>query len=79
MLEPTSVIEKGIYQAYEIQRRLRVWNPQRAAVLGAGTIGLLATCLLQLRGLKVCTFGRRPGRYINSELIKNIGACYHST
>src|SRR5882672_12931001 len=26
-LEPTSVVEKGITQAYEIQRRLRVWRP----------------------------------------------------
>ncbi|HKB16819.1 MAG TPA: alcohol dehydrogenase catalytic domain-containing protein, partial [Planctomycetota bacterium] len=25
LLEPTSVIEKGIVQAYEIQRRLKVW------------------------------------------------------
>jgi len=57
LLEPTSVIEKGIFQAYEIQRRLRIWHPTRAAVLGAGTIGLLATMALRLRGLEVCTFG----------------------
>src|SRR5215213_8074008 len=31
LLEPTSVVEKGIAQAYEIQRRLRVWKPKRAA------------------------------------------------
>src|SRR3712207_7792462 len=37
LLEPTSVAEKGIEQAYEIQRRLKVWRPQRAAVVGAGT------------------------------------------
>src|SRR6266850_2386710 len=43
LLEPTTVVEKGIAQAYEIQRRLRVWKPKRAAVMGAGTIGLLAT------------------------------------
>ena len=28
LLEPTTVVEKGIAQAYEIQRRLRVWRPQ---------------------------------------------------
>src|ERR687887_2623236 len=27
LLEPTTVVEKGIAQAYEIQRRLRVWHP----------------------------------------------------
>jgi len=79
LLEPTSVIEKGIAQAYEIQRRLRVWYPKRAAVLGAGTIGLLATMALRLRGLEVCTYGRTKPPYLNSGLIGQIGGCYHST
>ena len=79
ILEPTSVIEKGIAQAYEIQRRLRVWNPKRAAVLGAGTIGLLATMSLRLRGLQVHTFGKTKAPYLNSNLLEEIGACYHST
>ena len=35
LLEPTTVVEKGIAQAYEIQRRLRVWRPRRAAVVGS--------------------------------------------
>ena len=56
LLEPTTVVEKGIYQAYEIQRRLKVWNPRKAAVMGAGTIGLLATMVLRLRGLDVTVF-----------------------
>ena len=79
LLEPTTVVEKGIAQAYEIQRRLRVWQPRRAAVMGAGTIGLLATLVLRLRGLEVTTFGltRRP--YRNSDLIEAIGARYQST
>src|SRR5437899_8093014 len=50
LLEPTTVVEKGIAQAFEIQRRLRVWLPRTAAVIGAGTIGLLATLALRLRG-----------------------------
>lgn len=79
LLEPTSVIEKGIAQAYEIQRRLRVWRPRRAAVLGAGTIGLQATLALRLRGLQVCAFGRTKPPYLNSQLLNQIGACYHST
>ncbi|HKQ31641.1 MAG TPA: glucose 1-dehydrogenase [Thermodesulfobacteriota bacterium] len=78
LLEPTSVIEKGIAQAYEIQRRLRVWHPKRAAVLGAGTIGLLATMSLRLRGLQVHTFGKTKSPYLNSDIITDMGACYHS-
>src|SRR5262250_71659 len=53
LLEPFTVVEKGIAQAFEIQRRLKVWRPRRAAVMGAGTIGLLATAALRMRGLEV--------------------------
>ena len=57
LMEPTSVAEKAIGQAYEIQRRLRVWRPRKAAVLGTGTLGLLASMILKLRGLEVTAFG----------------------
>jgi glucose 1-dehydrogenase len=53
LLEPLTVAEKGLNQAYEIQRRLKVWQPRRAAVVGAGTIGLLATLAMRLRNLEV--------------------------
>jgi threonine dehydrogenase-like Zn-dependent dehydrogenase len=79
LLEPTTVVEKGIAQAYEIQRRLRVWRPKRAAVMGAGTIGLLATLMLRLRGLVVTTFGLTPKPYLNAELAEALGATYVST
>lgn len=76
LLEPMSVIQKGIVQAFEIQRRLRVWKPKRAAVMGAGTIGLLAALGLRLRGLEVVVFGKTPKPYLNSELVEAIGATY---
>jgi threonine dehydrogenase-like Zn-dependent dehydrogenase len=57
LLEPTSVVEKGIAQAYEIQRRLKVWQPRRAAVLGAGTIGILATMALRAGGWRCSRWG----------------------
>jgi threonine dehydrogenase-like Zn-dependent dehydrogenase len=79
LLEPLTVVEKGITQAYEIQRRLRVWHPKRAAVTGAGTIGLLAALALRLRGLDVTVFGQRPEPYKNSELIRQLDARYLST
>jgi len=78
LLEPTTVVEKGIAQAYEIQRRLRVWRPQRAAVVGAGTIGLLATLALRLRGLAVTTFARSPRPYLNADLVEALGARYEN-
>ena len=79
LLEPTTVVEKGITQAFEIQRRLRVWKPKRAAVLGAGTIGLLATLVLRLQGIEVVTFGLQRKPYFNSDLIEELGATYEST
>ena len=79
LLEPTSVIEKGIIQAYELQRRLKMWRPKRAAVLGAGTIGLLAAMSLRMRGLQVTSFGRTVPPYQNSELLKELGVRYIST
>ncbi|MEO8217454.1 MAG: glucose 1-dehydrogenase [Acidobacteriota bacterium] len=79
LLEPTSIAEKGIAQAFEIQRRLRVWRPRRAAVLGSGTLGLLASMALRLRGLDLVTFGRTPPPYLNSDLLAELGARYINT
>jgi glucose 1-dehydrogenase len=56
-----------------------VWKPKRAAVMGAGTIGLLATLVFKLRGMDVVTFGRMPRPYLNSDLIEALGAEYIST
>ncbi len=79
LLEPLSISEKGITQAFEIQRRLRVWHPRKAAVLGAGTIGILAALVLRLRGLDVTVFGRQEKPYLNSDLVDAIGARYETT
>jgi threonine dehydrogenase-like Zn-dependent dehydrogenase len=79
LLEPTSVAEKGIEQAYEIQRRLKVWRPRRAAVLGSGTLGLLAAWALRLRGLEVTIMARSAPPTPNSTLAEAIGARYLST
>ncbi len=80
LLEPMSIIEKGIEQAYEIQRRLKVWQPRRAAVMGAGPIGQLATLGLRLRGVDTSVFARSP-RADNpkADLVEEIGARYVST
>ena len=79
LMEPTSVAEKAIGQAYEIQRRLRVWRPRRAAVLGTGTLGLLASMILRLRGLEVVALGLKEPPYLNSVMLEEIGVRYLST
>jgi len=79
LLEPMSIVEKGLGQAYEIQRRLKVWRPRNAAVMGAGTIGLLAALGLRLRDLEVTSFARTPKPNLNASLTEDIGARYLST
>jgi len=79
LTEPTSVIGKGLTVAWDVQRRLKVWQPRRAAVLGAGTIGLLATLALRLRGLDVTTFARQTPPNLNADLVGALGARYVST
>ena len=79
LLEPFTVVQKGITQAYEAQRRLRVWRPRKAAVMGAGTIGLLAALALKLRGLDVTVFARQPKPSLRSDLLNEIDTRYIST
>jgi threonine dehydrogenase-like Zn-dependent dehydrogenase len=65
LLEPMTVAQKGITQAYEIQRRLKGWRPRGAAV--------------RLRGLDVTAFGRTRRPYLNADLLEAIGASYVDT
>ena len=80
LLEPLSIIEKGLKQAEDIQKRLDIWQPKTAAVLGTGNVGLLTVMALRMRGFEVHGFGRdtRDG-YLNAELCEAIGATYDST
>jgi threonine dehydrogenase-like Zn-dependent dehydrogenase len=79
LLEPMSIVEKGVYQAYEIQRRLKVWQPRRSAVMGAGPIGLLAALVLRLRGIETYSFARTPKPNPKADLLEAIGVNYIST
>ncbi|MGE3843276.1 MAG: glucose 1-dehydrogenase [Vicinamibacterales bacterium] len=78
LLEPTSIVEKAVRQAYLIQQRLGVWRPRRALVLGAGPLGLLATMALRVRGLEVVTFARSETTSRGAELVEAVGARYVS-
>lgn len=80
LLEPLSIIEKGLKQASDIQERLKIWHPKTAAVLGTGNVGLLTIMALRMRGYAVHGFGldKRDG-YLNAELCEAIGATYDST
>lgn len=79
LLEPASIIEKGIIQAYEAQRRFKIWRPRKAAVLGAGTVGLLAALSLKMKGFDVTSFGKQGGPSRNLDLLAELGVRYIST
>src|SRR5919202_2394772 len=79
LLEPTTVAEKGINQAYEIQRRLKIWEPRRACILGSGTIGLLMALVARLRGLELTVFSLPRKPYRNADLVEELGGVYLSS
>lgn len=72
LLEPLTVVEKGVGQAFRLQRRLR-WRPQRAAILGAGPIGLLGAALTRSLGLQTTVWSKGLGP-TREAWLKRIGA-----
>lgn len=77
LLEPMSVVAKGLRHALMIQKRLD-WGPKRALVLGAGPIGLLATFTLRMLGWEVTTAARKPSGSQKAKIAEASGAKYHS-
>jgi glucose 1-dehydrogenase len=75
LLEPMSVVEKGIDHAFLLQRRT-VWKPTFAMVLGGGPIGLLAAAVLRARGLRTVVTGREAPTDLRAQIVKQLGAEY---
>ncbi|HET7694442.1 MAG TPA: glucose 1-dehydrogenase [Vicinamibacterales bacterium] len=76
LLEPMSVVQKGIDHSYLLQQRLTGWNPKFGMVLGAGPIGLLAASVLRIRGLRTVVVGREEPNDYRAQIAKQIGAEY---
>jgi threonine dehydrogenase-like Zn-dependent dehydrogenase len=77
LLEPMSVVEKGIDHAFLLQRRL-VWKPQLGVVLGAGPVGLLGAAALRARGIRTVVVGREPASDLRAQVAVQLGAEYLS-
>ena len=78
LLEPLTVPEKGLRQVWQIQERLP-WHPEKAVVLGAGAIGLLAAMLLRLRGIDTWVFDLAPIDGSKAQIANRIGAAFVNT
>lgn len=75
LTEPMSIVTKGINQAIEFHRRSA--NPiQVALVLGAGSLGLLATAFLRQQGFSTYTLDIVLKSSLKAQLAEAIGATY---
>lgn len=75
LTEPVSIVTKGVTQSMELHGRCA--NPvQVALVLGAGSLGLLATAFLRLRGISTYTLDIQPNTSLKGQLVKAVGATY---
>lgn len=79
LMEPMSCAAKAVHQAFEAQRRMKVWRPKLAYVLGSGQIGLLTTLILRLQGMQVCTIARGLAPNLKAEIVSGFEARYVST
>jgi threonine dehydrogenase-like Zn-dependent dehydrogenase len=81
LLEPLSIVEKGIEQAFKVQERLP-WDGSLAVVLGGGAVGLLAATALRLRGFETVVASLAPEGGPKDALLQEAGIRYvsvHST
>lgn len=75
LIEPLTVVEKGVIQSEEIQKRM-TWTPKEAVVTGAGPIGLMATLLLRSKGYDVFTLDIVEHDSLRAQIVKACGAQY---
>ncbi len=75
LLEPLSVGEKAVSQAFLIHQRT-LWEPGQAFVIGAGPLGLLTAMALRLRDLDVWVAATRERDSPKAGIVRRIGAQY---
>ena len=88
MAEPLTIAEKGLTQAWQVQKRLHWEHDNRdgkgrghgrnAVVLGAGPIGLLGAMKLLIEGFRVFIYSRSPKPNFKADIAAQIGAEYLS-
>lgn len=90
MAEPLTIAEKGLAQAWQVQKRVPGWehdnrdgkgrgHGRNAVVLGAGPIGQLGAMKLAIEGFKVWVYSRSPKPNFKADIVEQIGATYVSS
>lgn len=75
LMEPMSVAQKAIAQAFEVQKRV-AWEPKTCLVMGAGSLGIMLTVILRSKGLPTFTFDLSDETGPKALIIKKTGARY---
>lgn len=89
LVEPLTIAEKALIQINAIQQRLPWGLPgspgkpvdfsHRAAVLGAGPVGLLGAMVLVDAGFRTYVYSREPAPNARADVVESIGAAYVSS
>ncbi len=74
LMEPASIVEKGLMEAVAVQQARLPWAPHTAVVCGAGAVGLLAALFLRLRGLEVTVIAKSEPDSLPARLLAEAGA-----
>ncbi len=77
LLEPMTIVEKGVAESIEIQKRLPS-KPRTALVMGAGPVGLLAAAALRVRDLETIVVSREPDSDPRAQIAQAMGCTYRS-
>ena len=80
LIEPLTVVAKAIAQAHKLKDRLP-WEPvfQRALVLGAGPVGLLAAMGALVNHYQTTVYSREPSDGERASFVRGFGADYLSS
>ena len=79
LVEPMTIAEKAFIQADHIASRLPWKSQKRAAVVGAGPVGLLGAMALRLRGYEVAAYSLDLAPNPASRIVELVGGRYFST
>ena len=76
LMEPLSVVEKGVEIGIAAYQQRLGRRPERALVLGAGPVGLLAAMVLRLMGISVTAVATSPHDSLKARMVREIGDAY---
>jgi glucose 1-dehydrogenase len=75
LLEPFSIIERTYRLIDQVQERL-VWEPERAIITGAGSMGVIAALLGGIRDLKLLVYSRGEQPDTITRTLEQVGCTY---